>query len=721
MCEISAGNQSAHVCLESNLADKLKIKLIKLQQPKLQYTKQFLIKPMLKSLLLALPQLDDADNGSSPVSPLPALMALFDGIRPSSKGDHSQLPSLLRLLEQEPELVARLRAALLQLFEQRHAVLLLATSGIYPATSVLSETLRRVSHKLLPEVDDPSQLKDALREILKPSDAEWITASNPNDWQDLIRLLGFDENINLQSHAGLTSMLADIIEALRVVAHRIAAAGLEPEMLRLDPSLENHASPFLGVCEEALDVTKAIEAQLNQKRSFEQNKDTDISHLEVLITQARQTIDRIRKRAQQQGASFYLTFHLRRLQQHLDRLTRLAYLLSSLVQNDRKNSVQHIATLWQELAIAECSQNNVRQFWQQNAELVALRVTENAGRSGEHYITETRQDYFSMLKAAAGGGCAVALIAAIKINIAMRGLAPLAEVLANCINYGLGFVLIHLLHFSVATKQPAMTANAIAAAIGEIQGNPRERKRDLEPLVSLIARTIRTQLAAIVGNIGLAIPVALMIAFLVQHFSGAHYLTPAKAKHLLQDIDILSAGTLLFAGAAGVCLFLAGLIAGYYDNLCSYSRIPERLNQLNWAQKLFGTARWQRVCDYIRDNLGVLAGNFFLGFLLGGAAGLGALLGLPIDIRHTTLSSAMWGYSLFALNFNVPWQLILTTALGFLGIGIVNLGVSFYLALSVALRARGVDFTQRVALLKALSQRFRNNPREFLLAPKNVK
>lgn len=660
---------------------------------------------MLKHCLLALQTESD--------SPLVELSALFNALRPTplSGNNNSKLPELLSLLHAEPELIDGLRQALLKLFTQRHAVLLLATSGIYPATGVWSETVRRVSHKLLPEVDEVTQLKDALREILKASDTAWIQDSKTEDWQELIELIG----LNLHpTNPGGTCLLTDTIEAIRVVAHRIAAAGLEPEMLRIDPHLENHESPFLGVCEEALDLVKAINTHVEVTSNKTPALAIDMRHLEVLIEQARHTIDRIRKRAQQQGASFYLTFHLRRLQQHLQRLERLCALLTSFIYHQHQQSFAHIAALWQELAIAESSQNNLRQFWKKNAELVALRVTENAGRSGEHYITETRTDYFSMLKAAAGGGIAVALIAAIKINIAARGLAPLAEVLANCINYGLGFVLIHLLHFSVATKQPAMTANAIAAAIGDI----KDKQRDLEPLVSLIARTMRTQLASIVGNIGLAIPVALLIAYAIQHATGSHFITPKKAHSLLNDIDLLSLGTLFFAALAGVCLFLAGLIAGYYDNLCSYSRIPERLCQLKWPQKLFGQARWQRVCEYVRNNLGALAGNFFLGFLLGGAAGIGALLGLPIDIRHTTLSSAMWGYSLFALDFQVPWQLILTTALGFLCIGIVNLGVSFYLALAVALRARGVDFNQRLNLIQALWRRFIQHPREFLLAPK---
>jgi site-specific recombinase len=438
----------------------------------------------------------------------------------------------------------------------------------------------------------------------------------------------------------------------------------------------------------------------------------------VLIDQARKTIERIRRRAQQQGASFHLTFRLRRLSQHLHRLERLANVIACLGREEQTNCITHIAELWQELAIAECRHNDLRRFWGQNTELVALRVTENAGKSGEHYITATRTDYFAMLRAAAGGGCAVAVMAALKIAAAKLSLAPLTEVLVNCLIYGLGFVLIHLMHFSVATKQPAMTANAIAAAIGETQDSGKEKHHDLEPLVTLVARTIRTQLAAILGNIGLAIPVAMFIAWLIHYQSGVHFISPEKAKHLLKDIDLLSAGTLIFAAMAGVCLFLAGLIAGYYDNLCAYSRIPERLYRLQWAQKLFGQARWQRVSDYIRDNLGILAGNFFLGFLLGGVAGLGMLLGLPLDVRHTTLSSAVWGYSLLALDFAVPWQLMLTTALGFLAIGMVNLAVSFYLAMWVGLKARGVNFTQRLIFARAIGRRFISNPREFFLPPK---
>lgn len=53
------------------------------------------------------------------------------------------------------------------------------------------------------------------------------------------------------------------------------------------------------------------------------------------------------------------------------------------------------------------------------------------------------------------------------------------------------------------------------------------------------------------------------------------------------------------AAIAGVCLFLAGLISGYYDNKCAYTRIPARLKQFRWLRKLLGEHRLDRFVAYI--------------------------------------------------------------------------------------------------------------------------
>jgi site-specific recombinase len=642
------------------------------------------------------------------------LAALVDVIRPGTGKTgtvNDRLDRLVVLLEERPDWRDGLRQALLQLFTRRHAVLLFATSGIYPETGVFTELRRRVNQKLLPEADDNIQLKHAIRRIFQRSDAHWLEAVPAELSARLINSLHIH---TVSNSGGMHRILEDLLEALRVVAHRIAAAGLEPEMLSLDPALENHASPFMALCEEALALVHTLKGNGGMADALQE---IDERHLLVLVAQSRETIVRLRRRAQQLGASLHLTFHLCRLSQHLDRLEQLMAIAAAIGRSDSATVLKQADHLWRELVLAECRRNDLRSFWQKNTELVALRVTENAGKSGERYITENRSDFYAMLASAAGGGFVIAFMAANKIFLETLGLPPLVEVLAFCLNYGLGFVFIHILHFTVATKQPAMTANAIAAVIGEAEDTRRGRQRDIEPLVTLVARTVRTQLVAILGNIGLAVPVAMLFAYGLYELTGGHFIDPEKARLLLNDINPLGSAALIFAAIAGICLFLAGLIAGYYDNMCAYNRIPERLYQLRWLQRLFGIQRWRRITDYIGNNLGALAGNFFFGFLLGGVSGLGMLLGLPLDIRHIAFSSAYWGYAMVGLEFSVEWQLAALAAVGVLLIGLTNLVVSFYLAMSVGLKARGVTISQRMALVRAIGKRLLTHPRQFFLPP----
>jgi site-specific recombinase len=95
------------------------------------------------------------------------------------------------------------------------------------------------------------------------------------------------------------------------------------------------------------------------------------------------------------------------------------------------------------------------------------------------------------------------------------------------------------------------------------------------------------------------------------------------------------------------------------------------------------------------------------------------LLGLPIDIRHIAFSSAFVGYASAGLDFAITWQTALYAALGLLLIGMVNLAVSFSLALYVAIKSRKVRFKQWRQLVKVLASRLNQHPCEFILPPKN--
>jgi site-specific recombinase len=282
--------------------------------------------------------------------------------------------------------------------------------------------------------------------------------------------------------------------------------------------------------------------------------------------------------------------------------------------------------------------------------------------------------------------------------------------------YGLGFVLIFLLGMTVATKQPAMTAQTLASLLGDLR---LSRSADLERLVDVIAAVSRSQLAAIAGNVMIALPVAVLVGLGLSFLADLPPITVDKGAHLIADLDPLS-WALPHAAIAGFYLFLSGLITGYFDNRAAYADIGPRLARLRWLRALFGRNRAGRIGAYIQDRLGGIMGNFLFGCMLGSTGIIGTILGLPLDIRHIAFASANLGYALVGFQFELPLKAIAWAAFGVAAIGFTNLAVSFTLALRTAMRARGIQFEHGGLLLKALWHRLKLQPRSFVLPPRPV-
>jgi site-specific recombinase len=355
----------------------------------------------------------------------------------------------------------------------------------------------------------------------------------------------------------------------------------------------------------------------------------------------------------------------------------------------------------------------VRELFSGIVELTARRITEQASRSGEHYITHSRGEFVAMYRAAAGAGFIIAALALVKLLVGRLHLPLFWEGLAFSLNYGLGFVLIHVLHFTIATKQPAMTATTLAAALDGREG----RESRLDALADLAAEVSRTQWVSIAGNVTVTMLTAFAISLVAVQFVGWSPAGSAKAPQLLHDLHPWQSLALLHAAIAGVFLFLSGLISGYCDNLALYHRVPQRLRRVKWLRALLGQARLERLATYIEHNLGALAGNFLFGCMLGFTPIVGALLGLPLDIRHVAFAAANFAYGLVGLQFDVTVATIAVSLAGVLLIGLVNLAVSFSLALRVALRSRGIARAQTVGLWPRVLRRFLQRPRDFLWPP----
>jgi site-specific recombinase len=150
-----------------------------------------------------------------------------------------------------------------------------------------------------------------------------------------------------------------------------------------------------------------------------------------------------------------------------------------------------------------------------------------------------------------------------------------------------------------------------------------------------------------------------------------------------------------------------------------YHHLPAGIAGSRRIRRLLGgrIAAW--LGHTLERQVAGIGGVVALGFFLGMSPVVGQFFGLPTEVRHVTLSSGSVALAA-ATDVMASGARILISrdylyaALGILCILAANFGVSFALALWVALRARGVRSRELLGLLKSLFSRLRRSPLEFI-------
>jgi site-specific recombinase len=191
------------------------------------------------------------------------------------------------------------------------------------------------------------------------------------------------------------------------------------------------------------------------------------------------------------------------------------------------------------------------------------------------------------------------------------------------------------------------------------------------------------------------------------------------AEHVYETLSPLDSGTVMFAALTGVILWLSSLAGGWIENWTVYHRLPEAIAEHGWGTRVFGAARLRRWADSLSRNVAGWGTNVSLGMMLGMTPAIGLFFGIPLDVRHVTLSSgtlALASASLDADWYREGWFLRATAGVSVMFV--LNLGVSFCLSLVTALRAYGFPRSDMLELLRRLARRFMRSPRDFFLPPR---
>ncbi|CAN7195149.1 site-specific recombinase [Variovorax paradoxus] len=628
------------------------------------------------------------------------LIDVFDwlrGDRASPQAAVGRVSLLLDAVEARPELRGRLRAWWRAFTQAVDLTTLLADYGFAPRTAFVSELTERLRRKILPGTPETTDASDLFRMVLPGAfDAGWIALL---DDAQLARIGNLLADAALDDIDGAPRWRHTVMDAVTYCSSQVVAAGFSPE-LRLRMSAASESRAFHALMSD-------LDALREQMFRAPRNEDA----LQAAFLAFRDRLDACRASAssvythlEDNGISVGLVFRLRQLR---ERVLRIRELLDCLISPAPAPSV---ARLVGRLVLAGGERNSIRALIASNSSMLAAKVTERSAETGEHYITRDRASYLQMVRKAAGGGALTALTVLLKFGIYSLALSAFWSGLWSGLMYAASFVAIQLLHLTLATKQPAMTAPAMAARLRDIKTDAA-----VADFVDEVANLVRSQVAAVLGNVGLVVPAMLALALLVQFALGRPLLDAAHAAATLQSLS-LAGPTALFAALTGVLLFAASIVAGWTENAFVLHRLDSAMRYNPRIGAFLGAARARRWATFMRTHISGFASNISLGLMLGLLPAFAGFFGLGLDVRHVTLSAGQIAAAAASTGMAVLQQPALWWAVAAIPvIGALNVSVSFYFAFRLALRAHSVSLGDRARIRSAIWARWRSRPISFFL------
>jgi site-specific recombinase len=603
----------------------------------------------------------------------------------------------LSILRSSDEIRDRYFAGIASILDETDGVSLFAESGMPSDRGLLPEALDRLFNNLLPAPREEAELaKLFLRLFPTQKEVDRFFSFPPDVLNSAVSLI-----VPVDIHEAWEVPFASLLDAFCLLGARVQGLGLSEKLrLRSNPCPVQQ-SPFYR-------LTRAGDILVDALRK----KDGTASAAQTwksVIGECRAELAAIVAHLNTRGVNLDIVYALDVIEKSLARMelisgTLLAQpgppkLLTSLrLTKDVIRGCVNDRSLW------SLAHNSFR--------LLARKIVEWAGKTGEHYISSNRQEYAQMWKAALGGGLLTVGTAAIKLIVTRRGLPPFIEGFLAGLDYAISFVLMQNFHLALATKQPSMTGATLAQIIHNCQDTSK-----VDELIRYVQRIFRTQLAAALGNIIAVGAGAIVFSILWKLAAREPFLSAETADYAVKSLNPLRSGTILFAALTGVILWLSSLAGGWIENWAIYHQLPRAIAEHRWGTAL-KPETLLRFSDSFSKNIAGWGGSIALGFMLGMTPVVGHFFGVPLDVRHVTLSTGTMALGIASRGPEILGRGALVWAgLGIAVIFVLNLSVSFYLALRLALRAQDVSRRDHLEILRNLWRQFRATPRDFFFPP----
>lgn len=608
----------------------------------------------------------------------------------SEAGPYERFAAVVACLEASPaeaQALGEVLAATLSMCEPGRT---LTDIGIPLRPTFTGELLRRLVAKIVPPVAEARELEDLLDTCLGDAPAvAWLAGLPP------ALLQRFAVAIGLDGMSGWPALREDAAAAIGVLAARVCADGLSDDARRAIHEDRGIQADFLRLVDVGIEVARHPAAA---------DLAPILPALGLAVDACDHAAGHVVERMAEHAISADLVYRMERLRACLGRIRQLSGLLAP---SGGAEAFHHGHAFLIQLCTARLAQTSVRGLLAEHTRLLARRVVLHAAATGNRYIAGGYAEWRLMLSAAIGGGFVMAVALQAKLGLGVIRYPAGIEWLVYGSNYAAAFAWMHLAHWTLATKQPPVTAAALAQTLGA--GN---RAATLD----LVRRLVRSQIISVLGNLLAVGVLGTACAVLWQAATGAPLLGAEAAGRILAAHDSLGSGVLLFAAETGFVLFLSGLIQGWLANQAQGRNLARSFARASLLRHLvIAPAKRERWATAIASNLPGLGTSLALGFMLAALPVIGMITGLPCDLRHVTISAGSVSVALASLPGETLRQAGLAAIVGVLLVGTINILVGFTCALFTALRADGQPIRTALPLLLDIARDALRRPFSYVL------
>ena len=610
----------------------------------------------------------------------------------------------LAYLKNNEEIKNNFRDYLFILFSNKSFAKALTDANILSENAFFPELKKRISYKFLPPVEDENTVSYIISKVLfnPKSDSDYIKNIKPEDGSEFFKLMEI-ENIST-----LPKVKKELLISANILALRSVGNALEAGITKMVPEYKNFDNPFVALQSE---LDSLIGRFKKDKDLQIDSKDVDYKQIKIYLQQCLDFVDKAFKNACKFGISSKINQSLLKIRQQLKRIQDI---IPILVVDTEEDVLTNSKNLVSNTLKYNSHRNNIRELIDDSTRLISHLITSHTAETGTHYIATSPKEYLKMFWKASGGGIIVGFLCIFKMMMSYSHGSEFSHAVLYSLNYAFGFIIIYLLGFTLATKQPAMTAATMAKVLSDESSSEKNYKE----FANLVAKLSRTQFIAFVGNVLWSFPVALAIIYGMDWFLEKNFAV-AKADKLLKDLNPIESKAILHACIAGFFLFISGIISGNISNSSIFNQIPERISQSPFLNQVIGAKNSKKLSDFYTKHWAGIISNFWFGIFLGVIAPLGVFLGLDLDIRHITFSAGNFALALYGKGFDIDTYTFVISLVTIFLIGAFNFIVSFGLSMLLAFRSRKVNFGELTIIYKTILKYFIKNPLRFFIPLKS--